>query len=160
MIRKYRRSFNENSRRIQRNRFSRLHENDSFAEKIDIMSLSKRERASLILQVWNDRQLSKRIKSTNDYYDYFEEIGYDTSDYDSQIFDEDWELACSVDESDNPELYQDEEEYDDIRSKEDAWEWLKDMHRQYGSAYFFPEHVKNKLNKLTVKFGNTYFWHR
>jgi hypothetical protein len=43
-------------------------------------------------------------------------------------------------------------------TKEIAREWLDRQLRKYGNTCYFPATAKARLDKLIIKFGNTYFW--
>ena len=125
----------------------------------DIMSLPTSERAGLLIQFWDKLNAQgKHGHSTQEYYDWLESIGYDTSNYDSTTFNDiDWETALDILEIENEE----NPEYDDgINTKEDAYKWLQDKLNEYGNTYFFPNTDKHMLNKLIDRFGSTYFWNR
>jgi hypothetical protein len=45
-----------------------------------------------------------------------------------------------------------------MTGKEKAREWLYKQLKKYNSTYFFPQAVKDKLNRLIEKYGSTCFW--
>lgn len=124
----------------------------------NILEIPASERAKLLLSFWDELEAAgKSGHSTQEYFDWLEAHGWDTTKYDSDIFDGDWDLACGGDLDDDVEEIV---EYPDgINTKEDAWEWLKDKTDEYGNTYFFPDAEKRKLRDLISRFGNTYFWH-
>lgn len=119
----------------------------------DIMELPTSERAELLVKFWStiDGGMSKK-----QYYDWLNHNGWDTTNYDSRIFDADWEVAANMD----PEEDEEEAPIDGISTVEEARRWLQDMTAEYGNTYFFPDAEKSKLNRLIERFGNTYFWNR
>ena len=48
----------------------------------------------------------------------------------------------------------------EIRTKQQAKEWLKSQMEEYGNTYAFPPNIKKILNRLISVYGNTYFWFR
>lgn len=45
-----------------------------------------------------------------------------------------------------------------IYDRSEAYEWLQEKIDEYGDTYFWDDDLKSDLNRLTKKFGNTYFW--
>lgn len=109
--------------------------------------------ANAIGTVWEDTELSKVIRSTNDYRRYFKET-YGWDNISTEEFDNAWDRAAFG--------LPDDEEGIMIGSKyytlDDAIDWLDTKLLEHGNTYFFPTKDKEILNKLISKFGNTYFW--
>ena len=126
--------------------------------KRDIMELPTSERCDLINQMWDES--TEGSTTTEEAMKWFEDHGWDTSNYSSEQFNDDWDDAATFGSYDN---YGDEDDDDNdsidwIETQEDARRWLSNKQEKYGSTYFFPPDARNKLNKLIEKFGNTYFW--
>lgn len=119
------------------------------------MNLPTSERAHLLRQFWNElEETGKHGHSTYEYFQWLEDNGWDTTNYDSNTFNDDWEVACEDEPEDEPE------DVNGIETREDAYKWLQDKTKEYGNTYFFPDAEKYMLNRLIDKFGNTYFWNR
>ena len=109
--------------------------------------------ANAIGTVWEDTELSKVIRSTNDYRRYFKET-YGWDNISTEEFDNAWDRAAFG--------LPDDEEGIMIGSKyytlDDAIDWLDTKLLEHGNTCFFPTKDAEILNKLISKFGNTYFW--
>ena len=109
--------------------------------------------ANAIGTIWEDTELSKVIRSTNDYRRYFKET-YGWDNISTEEFDHAWDRAAFG--------LPDDEEGIMIGSKyytlDDAIDWLDTKLLEHGNTYFFPTKDEEILNKLISKFGNTYFW--
>jgi hypothetical protein len=127
--------------------------------KRDIMELPTSERCALINQM---RDESEAYFITNETaMKWFEDHGWDTSNYSQEQYDDDWSDYLSYydeDEYDEDEYDEDDDSIDWIETRADALRWLNDMQKKYGSTYSFPPDARYKLDKLIEKFGNTYFW--
>lgn len=129
--------------------------------KRDIMELPTSERCALINQM---RDESEAYFITNETaMKWFEDHGWDTSNYSQEQYDDDWSDYAKYydeDEYDEDEYDEDDDSIDWIETRADARRWLNDKQREYGSTYFFPAEEQANLDKLVEKFGNTYFWDR
>ena len=119
------------------------------SESIDIMTLSTSERAQLILQSWDNLDGGLNTFKVKQY---LETQGWDTSNWDMDTFNSDWDVAVDL----SGEVEEDE---DEGMTQEEASQWLRDKIAEYGNTYHFPAEDKATLNTLIQKFGNTYFWH-
>ena len=89
---------------------------------------------------------------------WFENNGFDTTDYTNEQFNDDWDEWLSFYDYDDEE--EDIDTYDEIETREDAYYWLQNKLREYGNTRYFNNEDRYKLDKLIDRFGNTYFWNR
>lgn len=131
----------------------------------DIMELPTSERIDLFIRAW--RSPFFKGSSTLDYMKFFNNQGFDTTNYTSEQFNSDWDEACdewdrqTAGEEREPDWFDDDEEYEEeIETKEDAYRWLQRKLEEYGNTYHFPNEERYKLDRLIDRFGSTYFWRR
>lgn len=129
--------------------------------KRDIMELPTSERCDLIKQMRDESEAY--FISIETAMKWFEDHGWDTSNYSREQYDDDWDDYVKYydeDEYDEDEYDEDDDSIDWIETRADARRWLNEKQKEYGSTYFFPDEERYKLDKLIEKFGNTYFWDR
>lgn len=124
-------------------------------ESVDIMSLPTSERLDILTKLFDKYPFGV---STEQAMEWFESNGFDTSNYSNEQFDDDWDDWLSFYDYDEEDDVVDT--YDEIETKEDAYNWLEDKLREYGNTYHFNDEDKYKLDRLINRFGNTYFWNR
>lgn len=131
----------------------------------DIMELPTSERIDLFIRAW--RSPFFKGSSTLDYMEFFNNQGFDTTNYTSEQFNSDWDEACdewdrqAANEERETDWFDDDEEYEEeIETKEDAYRWLQGKLEEYGNTYHFPNEERYKLDRLIDRFGSTYFWRR
>ena len=132
--------------------------------KRDIMELPASERVDMIIKIWRSPFI--KCDNTLEYMQYFEQQGWNTSNYTMDEFNHDWDLACDEYEArygaDEEDVYDDDDDdYEqEVMTKEEAAKWLDSKLHEYGNTYFFPQEDRYKLDRLIDRFGSTYFWRR
>lgn len=124
-------------------------------ESIDIMSLPTSERVDILTKLFDKYPFGV---STEQAMEWFESNGFDTSNYTNEQFNSDWDDWLSFYDYDDEDDIVDT--YDEIETKEDAYNWLQNKLREYGNTYHFNNEDRYKLDRLIDRFGNTYFWNR
>lgn len=123
--------------------------------KCNIMELPTSERLDILTKLFDKYPFGV---STEQAMEWFESNGFDTSNYTNEQFNNDWDDWLSFYDYDEEDDVIDT--YDEIETKEDAYNWLQDKLREYGNTYHFNNEDKYKLDRLIDRFGNTYFWNR
>lgn len=124
-------------------------------ESIDIMSLPTSERLDILTKLFDKYPFGVSIEQA---MEWFESNGFDISNYTNEQFNSDWDDWLSFYDYDDEDDIADT--YDEIETKEDAYNWLQNKLREYGNTYHFNNEDRYKLDRLIDRFGNTYFWNR